>query len=391
MRSYLSHLECTACAHTFSAEEPHRTCPDCGKVLFARYDLEAARRSIDRADIDRRPATMWRFFEILPVRDPDKVVTLGEGGTPLFQATRLQQLLGVREVYIKDEGLNPTGTFKARGMAAAVSRTRELGKTRFSVPSAGNAAGALAAYAARGGLAAYVFMPRDAPAANVLECRVCGATVEMVEGLIGDAGRAAKERSARDDLFDLSTLQEPYRAEGKKTMGIEIAQQLGWRVPDVIVYPTGGGTGIVGIWKVLAEIEALGWIDSRRPRIVAVQAEGCAPIVQAVQQRARQVDPWPDPHTAAAGLRVPAPFADYLILNAIYESGGTAVAVTDQEMLDAVREMASYEGIFAAPEGAATLAGYKRLLQSGAITPEESVVLLNTGSGYKYLDVLAEA
>ncbi|MBI2873077.1 MAG: threonine synthase [Chloroflexi bacterium] len=388
MRSYLSHLECTCCGKTLSADEPHRTCPACGKVLYARYDLEAARRALDPAALAKRPPNMWRFFEVMPVRDPDKVVTLGEGATPMYRARRLQRALGARELYIKDEGLNPTGSFKARGLSAAVSRALELGLKRLTMPSAGNAAGALAAYCARAGLEAYVFMPKDAPEANRKECVICGAHLDLVDGFIGDAGRISRERAAREGLFDVSTLQEPYRAEGKKTMGMEIAMDLEWRLPGAIIYPTGGGTGIVGMWKAFAEMEALGWIGHERPKLIAVQAEGCAPIVRAFQRGDTFAEPWQDPHTAAAGIRVPSAIGDYLILEAIRKSGGTALTVSEEEIFQAVGEMARLEGIFPAPEGAATLAGYRKLLAAGTLAPEESAVLMNTGSGLKYLDLV---
>ncbi len=387
MKSCLSHLECTDCQATYSADEVHRTCPACGKVLAARYDMEMARRAADREAMASRPATMWRYFELMPVRDPQNVVTLGEGGTPMGRARRLEQALDAREMYIKDEGGNPTGSFKARGLSAAVSRARELGLERLSLPSAGNAGGALAAYCARAGLEAHIFMPQDAPEANKKECDVAGAHVTLVDGLISDAGRLARESAARLKLFDVSTMQEPYRVEGKKTMGYEIAQDLGWRLPDVIIYPTGGGTGLVGMWKAFQEMEALGWTDGHRPRMVAVQAEGCAPIVRAFQQGARHAEPWENAVTAAAGIRVPSAIGDYLMLDILRESGGTAVAVPEAEIFKAVRQMASLEGIFPAPEGAATLAAYGALRADGWLGPEESVVLMNTGSGFKYLEL----
>ena len=331
---------------------------------------------------------MWRFSELLPVLSPDNVLTLGEGGTPLLEARNLGRELGISHLYIKDEGLNPTGTFKARGLSAAVSRASELGLRRFAMPSAGNAAGAMAAYAAKGGLEAHLFMPRDAPDANKLESTAMGSQLTLVDGHIGDAGRVAKEAVQREGLFDMSTLQEPYRAEGKKTMGLEIAMQLGWRMPGAIIYPTGGGTGIVGMWKGFYELLELGWVEGALPKFIAVQAEGCQPVVRALHEGADHADPWPDAHTVADGLRVPHPFADYLILRAIRDTGGTALAVEDDAMLSAMGEMASAEGVFPCPEGAATLVGLKRLLQDGFLDPEESIVLLNTGSGYKYLELI---
>ena len=391
MKSFLSYLECTGCGAQHMADRPQNVCPDCGKVLYPRYDLEGVRRAVSPQDLARRPNTMWRFFEVLPVRDPERVVTLGEGETPLLPAPRLGKALGCTRLYIKEEGVNPTGSFKARGLSAAVSRAAELGLRRLSVPSAGNAGGALAAYAARAGVEAHVFMPQETPDANKVECLAYGAKVTLVPGSIRDAGRVAREEGAKEGLFDLSTLQEPYRLEGKKTMGYELAQALGWRAPDVLVYPTGGGTGILGIWKAFQEMEALGWLaEEKRPAMVCVQAEGCAPLVQALHDGKERCDPWPDPRSIAAGLRVPSPFADYLILQTIRESGGTAVSVSDDEMRAGVWEMAALEGVFPCPEGAATLAGLRKLLASGAVDPESSIVLLNTGTGLKYLDVLGE-
>ena len=388
MKSYLTHLECTACGKTYSASEAHRTCADCGKVLYARYDLHRLRGEVDRTDLAYRPSTMWRYFELMPVRQPENVVSLGEGMTPLIPAGNLGARLGCQRLFIKDEGGNPTGSFKARGISAAVSKAKELGLTRLAMPSAGNAAGALAAYCARGGISAHVFMPRDAPMANQQECVSYGAHLTLVDSLIGDAGRLSRERSAQEGLFDVSTLQEPYRVEGKKTMGYELAEQLGWRTPDVIVYPTGGGTGIVGIWKAFQEMLALGWLERITTRMVAVQAEGCAPIVRAFHAGADSAEPWESASTIAAGIRVPSAIGDYLILQALRESGGTAVTVSDQEILQEVQAMASAEGIFPCPEGAATLAGLRRLLEEGAIDPAGTIVLMNTGTAYKYLDVI---
>ena len=391
MKSYLTHLECTACGNSYSAEEVHSTCVACGKVLFARYDLERVRRDLDRGRFLSRPPTMWRYFELMPLRDPEHVVSLGEGMTPLLRAENLEKQLGCSRLLIKEEGVNPTGSFKARGLSAAVSKARELGQMRLTLPSAGNAAGALAAYCARGGMEAHVFMPRDAPQANVKECLICGAHLTLVDGLISDAGRLSRERAAELGLYDVSTLQEPYRLEGKKTMGYELAEQLQWRTPDVIVYPTGGGTGIVGIWKAFQELLALGWIDAVTTRMVVVQAEGCAPIVRAFQDGAEFAEPWQGATTIAAGIRVPSAIGDYLILRALRESKGTALTVSDEEILHSMRQMASAEGIFPAPEAAATLAGLKRLLEEGLVGPDETIVLLNTGSGLKYLELLEGA
>ena len=389
MRSYLTHLECTACGQRHDADVLQNLCRDCGKVLYPRYDLSAAAKAVSPADIASRQQTMWRYREVLPVRDDAFEVSLGEGGTPLLRAERLGAALGCTDLYIKEEGVNPTGSFKARGMAAAVSRAKELGAERLVVPSAGNAAGAMAAYAARAGMPAYLFMPDTTPQSNILESRIAGAEVELVEGHIGDAGRAARERAAVSPMFDMSTMKEPYRVEGKKTLGYEIAEALGWELPDVIVYPTGGGTGLLGMWKAFGEMEEMGWISTgRRPRMIAVQMEGCAPIVKAFHEGQESISPWENATTVAAGLRVPGPVADYLILRCLRESGGTALTVTDDEALAAVPEIAAAEGVFACPEGAATLAALHKLLQSSGVDGSERIVLLNTGSGLKYLDVL---
>ncbi len=389
MRSYLTHLECTACGQRHDADVLQNLCRDCGKVLYPRYDLSAAAKAVSPADLATREQTMWRYREVLPVRDDAFEVTLGEGGTPLLRAERLGAALGCTDLYIKEEGVNPTGSFKARGMAAAVSRAKELGAERLVVPSAGNAAGAMAAYAARAGMPAYLFMPNTTPQSNILESRIAGAEVELVEGHIGDAGRAARERAAVSPMFDMSTMKEPYRVEGKKTLGYEIAEVLGWELPDVIVYPTGGGTGLLGMWKAFEEMEEMGWLTAgRRPRMIAVQMEGCAPIVKAFHEGQETISPWENATTVAAGLRVPGPVADYLILRCLRESDGTALTVTDDEALAAVPEMASAEGIFPCPEGAATLAALGKLLESGDVNASERIVLLNTGSGLKYLDVL---
>jgi threonine synthase len=336
---------------------------------------------------------MWRYVEVMPVRRPENIVTLGEGLTPLMKAERLGRRFGLGNLYIKDESANPTGSFKARGLSAAVSRAKELGLTRLTMPSAGNAAGALSAYCAAAGMEANVFMPKDAPEANRVECAAYGARLTLVEGFITDAGKVSAAAAAERGLFDVSTLREPYRAEGKKTMGYEIAEQMGWSLPDVIVYPTGGGTGIVGIWKAFDEMEQMGWLprNVKRPRMVCVQAEGCAPLVRAYRAGREHADPFPDPRTIASGLRVPAAIGDYLVLRAVRRSGGTALTVTDDEMVTAVRDMAEYAGVFAAPEGGATLAGLKKLLEQGLVQRGERIVLLNTGSALKYMDVLGPA
>ena len=390
MFSYLKHLECTQCAESYPGNGLIGVSPCCGKVLFARYDLEKMRREVDRDELAGRRTDMWRFRELLPVQEQEGIVSLGEGGTPLLAARELGRKLGLEQLYVKEEGLNPTGTFKARGIAAAVSRAVELGAPGFTMPSAGNAAGAAAAYCARAGLEARVFMPQDAPDANKKECLLAGSDLNLVEGLISDAGRLAVAAAQEYGLFDLSTLKEPYRAEGKKTMGLEIAMQMGWKLPTAIVYPTGGGTGIIGMHKGFHELQELGWIDDPSPKFIAVQAAGCQPIVQAFENGEPTAEPWQGAHTIADGLRVPSPFADYLILQAIRETGGTALAVDDAEMVDAMYDLAAAEGIVACPEGAATLVGLKRLLQNGVLSREDSVVLLNTGSGYKYMHLIED-
>ncbi len=391
MHSYLSHLECTACGVRHEASERHTTCTACGKVLYPRYDLGAARAAVDRDALAARAPSMWRYAELMPILDPANVVTLGEGATPMLRARRLEASLDAATLWIKDEGGNPTGSFKARGLSAAVSKAFELGLRRLTLPSAGNAAGALAAYCARAGIEAHVFMPRDAPEANKVESTMAGAVLTLVDGLISDAGAAARERATALDLFDVSTLREPYRVEGKKTMGYEIAADLGWRLPEAIVYPTGGGTGIVGMWKAFDEMEALGWIGPERPRMIVVQAEGCAPIVRAFEQGLRFAEPWANAHTIAAGIRVPSAIGDYLILDAVRAGGGTAITVSDDEILDAMRDMATAEGIWPAPEGAATLAGYHKLRADGFLARDTETVLMNTGTGVKYLDVIRGA
>ena len=334
---------------------------------------------------------MWRFSELLPVLEPDNVLTLGEGGTPLLEVGNLANKLGLKNLFIKEEGLNPTGTFKARGIAAAVSKAQELGVTGFTMPSAGNAAGAAATYCARAGLPVKVFMPKDAPQSNKKESVMAGSELNLVDGLISDAGRIAVGIAEAENLFDLSTLKEPYRAEGKKTMGLEIAQQLGWKAPDAIIYPTGGGTGILGMYKAFEELSEMGWLEGKQPKFIAVQPEGCQPIVKAFQEGKNESEAWQNAATLADGLRVPHPFADYLILDVLRQTGGTALAVDDASMVDAMYEIATTEGIIACPEGAATLVGLRRLLRDGFLGPDETIVLLNTGSGYKYLDLITSS
>ena len=388
MKSYLTHLECTYCHATYPADEVIRLCAECSKVLYPRYDLAGARNALNPDELKNRPTNMWRYFEVMPVLDEANVITLGEGFTPIFKAERLGDKIGASAVYIKDEGLNPTASFKARGLSAAVSKAKELGITKLTMPSAGNAAGAMAAYAAKGGMEAYVFMPKDAPEANQIEVSISGGDLTLIDGLISDAGILSRKRAAEEGLFDVSTLQEPYRVEGKKTMGYEIAEQSDWELPDAIIYPTGGGTGIVGMWKAFAEMEEMGWIGPKRPKMYAVQAEGCAPIVRAFREGAEFAEPWENAQTMAAGIRVPGAIGDYLILGAIRESGGGALTVTDDEMKYYMSLVASLEGMFICPEGAATAVALNKLLVAGDLSPDENILLLNTGSGLKYLDVM---
>ncbi len=387
--SYVTHLECSRCGEQHEADRLQTVSLCCGKPLLVRYDLERARREWRREMLAGRPATMWRYHELLPARTEDEIVSLGEGMTPLLACRRLGTSLGVAgaRVLVKDEGQNPTGSFKARGMSAAVTRARMLGVKALAAPSAGNAAAALAAYAARAGLPAFLFMPEDAQESAQVQVAVSSATLYLVKGLITDAGAMVAALKEEHGWFDVATLKEPYRAEGKKTMGFELAEQLGWRLPEAIIYPAGGGTGVVGMWKAFAELEALGWIPGKRPKMIVVQAEGCAPLVRAFHAGTETATPWQDAHTLAGGLRVPSAIGDFLILRAVRESGGTAVAVSDEEMLDAARLLASTEGIFAGPEGAAPLAAYRKLLADGTLKPEDEVVLFNTGSGLLSLDL----
>ena len=382
----VTHLECAACARRYEAQRLHNLCTECGKPLLVRYDLERAAESLTREKLQGRRTDLWRYREVLPVEHDDNIVSLGEGFTPLVHASRLGAQLGLAELYIKDEGQNPTQSFKARGMTAAVSMARELGVKKLAVPSAGNAAGALAAYAARAGLEAHIFMPQDTPRANVVECEQTGAQVTLMDGLITDCGAEVGRRKEAEGWFDVSTLKEPYRIEGKKTMGYELAEQFDWQLPDVIVYPTGGGTGLIGMWKAFDEMEQMGWIGPQRPRMVTVQASGCAPIVRAFAEGKRFADEFPKAHTTASGLRVPKAIGDFLIIDALRASGGTAIDVTDEELIAATGEIGAAEGIFCAPEGAACLPALRKILSEGMVKPDERVVLFNTGSGVKYME-----
>jgi threonine synthase len=382
----VTHLECAACGLRHEARRLLNLCTECGKPLLVRYDLKAAAVSLTKESLQRREPDLWRYREVLPVDQDENIVSFGEGFTPLLQASRLGSQIGLSSLYIKDEGQNPTQSFKARGMAAAVSMARELGATKLAVPSAGNAAGALAAYAARAGLEAHIFMPKDTPRANVIECEQTGAQVTLMDGLITDCGAEVGRRKEAEGWFDVSTLKEPYRIEGKKTMGYELAEQFDWQLPDVIIYPTGGGTGLIGMWKAFDEMEQMGWIGSKRPRMVTVQAAGCAPIVRAFEDGKRFADEFPNAHTTASGLRVPKAIGDFLILDALRASGGTAIAVTDDELIAATKEIGAAEGVFCAPEGAACLPALRKLMSDGSVKPNDRVVLFNTGSGVKYME-----
>jgi threonine synthase len=383
--SRLSHLECGRCGIRHDAAVPQNLCSACGSPLLARYDLAAVRSLLSPANLSGRTPDLWRYHELLPVGRADAVTTLGEGMTPLLPMARYGERIGLPRLLMKDEGLIPTGSFKARGAAVGVSRAAELGLRRLALPSNGNAGAAWALYAARAGLAATVVMPRDAPEITHRECVAAGADLRLVDGLIGDAGRIVGELVAGADgrVFDASTLKEPYRVEGKKTMGFEIVEQLGWRVPDAIVYPTGGGVGLIGIHKAMEELRELGWI-AELPRLVAVQADGCAPIVRAFERGERESSPWPDAHTVAFGINVPKPLGDFLILRALAATAGTAVSVSDAELLADLREVASLEGAFVCPEGAAAFTAARKLRASGWLGAGDQVVVLNTGAGLKY-------
>ncbi|HEY0547689.1 MAG TPA: threonine synthase [Pyrinomonadaceae bacterium] len=383
----VTHLECASCGLKHEARRLHNLCTECGKPLLVRYDLERAAQSLTKESLTARRSDLWRYSEVLPVEREENIVSLGEGWTPLLNAQRLAGKVGMTgQLLIKDESQNPTQSFKARGMTAAVSMAKELGVRKLAVPSAGNAAGALAAYAARAGMEAHIFMPRDTPRANVIECEQTGAHVTLMDGLITDCGAEVARRKDAEGWFDVSTLKEPYRVEGKKTLGYELAEQLEWTLPDVIIYPTGGGTGLIGMWKAFDEMQALGWIDAKRPRMVSVQSSGCAPMVRAFEEGKRFAEEFPNAVTVASGLRVPRAIGDFLILDALRESGGTAVAVTDEELLAAVLEIGASEGLFTAPEGAACLPALVKLLEAGEVGRDERVVLFNTGAGVKYLE-----
>lgn len=382
----VTHLECGACGLRHEARRLHNLCEQCGKPLLVRYDLERAARTLTKESLSGRRADLWRYREVLPVEQDENIVSLGEGWTPLLSAPRLAKSVGLKELLIKDESQNPTQSFKARGMTAAVSMAKELGARKLAVPSAGNAAGALSAYAARAGLEAHIFMPRDTPRANIVECEQTGAHVRLIDGLITDCGAEVARLKDAEGWFDVSTLKEPYRIEGKKTLGYELAEQLDWQLPDVIIYPTGGGTGLIGMWKAFDEMQALGWINDKRPRMITVQAAGCAPIVRAFEEGKRFAEEFPNAATVASGLRVPRAIGDFLILDALRTSGGAALSVTDAELIAATREIGASEGLFCAPEGAACLPALRNLIATGSVNADDRVVLFNTGAGVKYLE-----
>jgi threonine synthase len=384
--SYLDFLYCSECGDKFNPDETQTFCMNCNAPLLAHYDLGQMQVEIQRSQITGRPKGMWRWHEMLPVRNERNQVSLGEGDTPLLKIDRIGSSLGLENLYLKDESFNPTATFKARGLAAALSRAKELGVNKVIIPTAGNAGGAMAAYAARAGQQALVYMPEDTPAANIKECQLMGAEVRLVAGVISDAAQVVSRIAQTKDWFDVSTFKEPYRVEGKKVMGLELAQEFGWKLPGVIIYPTGGGTGLVGMWKAFQELESLSWLeDELKPRMVVVQSTGCAPVVQAHLEGKESCEFWVGAQTIASGLRVPKSFADRLILSTLHESHGHAIGVSDEEILAAQKSLAVNEGIFTAPEGAATLAALEHLVKEEWVAPEESIVLFNTGSGLKYL------
>ncbi|HKU66598.1 MAG TPA: threonine synthase [Candidatus Baltobacteraceae bacterium] len=384
--SALSHLECSKCAQHYDPDAPQQLCR-CGAPLLARYDLRAAAATFTPKNLAGREPALWRYAELLPLRNLGDRVSLNETLTPLAPLRAFGGEIGLEHLLLKDEGALPTGSFKARGAAVGVSRAKELGIRRFAMPTNGNAGGAWSAYAARAGMQAYIVMPRSAPAINRLECAMTGAHLWLVEGLIGDAGRIVGKAVAQHGLFDASTLKEPYRIEGKKTLGFEIVEQLEWSVPDVLLYPTGGGVGLIGIHKALHELRAMGMLGEKMPRMVAVQAQGCAPIVQAFREGKRESVPWQNAHTVAFGITVPKALGDFLVLDALYQTGGTAIAVGDAAIVEMQQRLAAREGLLICPEGAATLAAARELRAQGWIAPEETVVAVNTGTGLKYLDV----
>ncbi len=384
----MTFLECALCSRKHEAGKPHNLC-ECGGPLLVRYDLAKIAAVWKRDSVAAGPTSMWRYAPVLPVTRHSSIISLGEGMTPLLPVRRTGARLNARNLWLKDEGLNPTASFKARGLSCAVSMCVEFGIKKIAIPSAGNAASALAAYAAAAGIEAHIFMPRDVPQANFIECKAYGAHVTLVDGLISDCAKIVASRKDAEGWFDVSTLKEPYRVEGKKTMGYELAEQLNWKLPDVIFYPTGGGVGLIGMWKAFAEMEEMGWIGASRPKMIAVQVEGCQPVVRAFEQGAARSEFWEQAHTVASGLRVPKPLGDFLILEAVRKSGGTAIAVSDEELIDAGIQLATEEGMFVAPEGSACISALEKLLASGFLKADEHIVIYNTGAGLKYLEAYA--
>ncbi|WP_445614267.1 threonine synthase [Geobacillus sp. YF-1] len=388
--SYVSHLYCPKCARTYDVDHVHQLC-ECGSPLLVAYDLEAMRQQVAREMLKEREPSLWRYHELLPVKRPEHIVSLGEGMTPLVPMPRLGRNIGIDSLYMKDEGVIPTGTFKARGAAVGVSKAKELGVKQLAMPTNGNAGAAWSLYAARAGIRATVVMPVDAPELTRKECAIAGAELYFVNGLISDAGQIVAKAIREYGWYDASTLKEPYRIEGKKTMGLEIAEQFAWQLPDVILYPTGGGVGIIGIYKALKELQALGWVDGKMPRLVAVQAEHCAPIVKAWNEKKRESEFWPNSHTVAFGINVPKALGDFLVLEAVYETDGCAIAISDKDILAEQQAVAKLEGAFICPEGAAAFAAARKLRESGWIRDGETVVVLNTGTGLKYADLIQVA
>lgn len=381
----ITHLQCARCGKQVNPDGLWNTCPECNKPLVVLYDLKQIKKTLKKEDLKKREPTIWRYFELLPISDPSHHLSLGEGFTPIIYAKRLGQYLKFSELFIKDEGLNPTGSFKARGMAVALARAKELDVRHVSLPSLGNAAAAMSAYAALAGIKAHVYMPRFVSKSFVMQCVAYGAQVELIDGDLSDCSRQAAKAATESGYFDMTTLKEPYRLEGKKTLGLEIAEQMNWILPDVIIYPTGGGTGFIGMWKAFEELEMIGWLRSKKPRMVCVQPDGCAPIVRAFQDNKDTAEPWLQPKSIADGLQVPAPIGDFMILRTIKESRGIALTVSDDEIMECLQTISNTQGIFPSPEGAATLAAFKRLREQNWIKEREKVLLINTATGLSYL------
>ncbi|AGY60480.1 threonine synthase [Gloeobacter kilaueensis] len=391
MSAFVTALICPRCQLQHDPQTIQNLCVACQSPLLVEYDLDRLRTAVSKETISERTPTMWRYREFLPVGDPTQIVSLGEGFTPLLNISSITRAWGLTQVWLKDDGLNPTGSFKARGASCGISKAKEFGIRAVALPTAGNAGGAWACYGAAAGIRVHVAMPKDAPAINQLECRLYGADLQLVDGLISDAGKKIAQGIREHGWFDAATLKEPYRIEGKKTLGLEIAEQLGWQLPDAIVYPAGGGVGIIGIWRALKQLRAIGWVSGKLPRLIVVQAEGCAPLVKAFEEQQPESEFWPNARTFASGLRVPKALGDFLVLQAVRETGGTALAVSDADCARMMRLLAERAGIFAAPEGAATLAAVERLQEEGKIFSDERVVIINTGSALKYPEAMAEA